>query len=198
MSGARRYDMTLRGEQAAQTRQKVIASARKVLVQRGALGFSLEHVAKAAGLTRVTLYKHFETKRGLFEALLDDLGARGHAERLGEVAKLSEPRAALRALVVETCRFWAFDAPLFRRLIALGGVDPEMGASIEARNARRRGPVEQVVARLSAAQALRLGWTDQAAVEALNMLTQFAAVDALASPEETLLRLCEAFVTPER
>jgi AcrR family transcriptional regulator len=47
-----------------------------VFARTGYHDTSMNDVAEAAGVTKPVLYQHFESKRDLFQALLDDVGAR--------------------------------------------------------------------------------------------------------------------------
>lgn len=185
--------MTRRARAADQTRARVVRVARRLLNRARGGPLSLEAVAEAAGVTRQALYKQFGSRRGLLEAVLDELGRQGEAPSMGRAAAHpAGPEAALAALVEGTCRFWATDRLLFRRLVALAVLDPELGRVVAAREARRRAAIDRVVARLAEGGCLGAGWTPESAGAALSALTQFASFDALSEPEPTLQRLARA------
>ena len=56
-------------EEAYQTRCNLLDAALTVFYERGVAQASLDEIAKAAGVTRGTLYWHFKNKEDLFEAL---------------------------------------------------------------------------------------------------------------------------------
>jgi TetR/AcrR family transcriptional regulator, acrAB operon repressor len=56
-------------EETEQTRRRVLAAARGTFLLRGMTGTTLEHIAKAAGVTRGAIYWHFANKKALFEAM---------------------------------------------------------------------------------------------------------------------------------
>jgi AcrR family transcriptional regulator len=60
-----------RREAAAQTRQRLLSSARDVFVRRGYHGASIYEIAEGAGYSIGALYSHFGGKEGVFLALLD-------------------------------------------------------------------------------------------------------------------------------
>ena len=60
-------------EEAAITRQNILAAARRVFHQNGVAHSSLELVAKEAGLTRGAIYWHFKDKTALFFAMQQDI-----------------------------------------------------------------------------------------------------------------------------
>src|ERR1041385_883200 len=51
-------------------RQAVLESAIKAFSQRGYAGTSVHDILKATGLSKPTLYYYFESKEGLFRAIL--------------------------------------------------------------------------------------------------------------------------------
>lgn len=60
---------------ATDRRQQLLGVAREAFARAGYHDTSMNDVAEAAGVTKPVLYQHFESKRELFQALLDDLGA---------------------------------------------------------------------------------------------------------------------------
>jgi AcrR family transcriptional regulator len=64
---------TVREKYADNTRQTLLDAGLKLFVERGYGEVSAEELVRAAGLTRGALYHHFDGKRGLFEAIFNDL-----------------------------------------------------------------------------------------------------------------------------
>lgn len=56
----------------AQKRELLLQAARQLFVQRGFEATSTQMIAKVAGVSEGILFHHFGSKRGLFEALVDD------------------------------------------------------------------------------------------------------------------------------
>src|SRR5439155_4423766 len=52
-------------------REAVLASAVKAFARRGYAGTSVQDILKATGLSKPTLYYYFQSKAGLFRAILD-------------------------------------------------------------------------------------------------------------------------------
>ena len=74
----RPYTSSIRTAAAAEKRERVIAAAARSLREDASIaGFSLDAVAKAAGVTRLTVYHQFGSRRGLLEAVFDDIARRG-------------------------------------------------------------------------------------------------------------------------
>ena len=57
-------------------REQLLDVALEVFARTGYHDTSMNDVAEAAGVTKPVLYQHFESKRELFQALLDAVGAR--------------------------------------------------------------------------------------------------------------------------
>jgi AcrR family transcriptional regulator len=57
-------------------REQILDVALVVLGRAGYHGASMNDIADAAGVTKPVLYQHFDSKRDLFHALLDEVGTR--------------------------------------------------------------------------------------------------------------------------
>lgn len=55
------------------TRQQIIDAAREVFAHKGVSRSTIDHVAKAAGVTRGAVYWHFENKEALFHAMREQV-----------------------------------------------------------------------------------------------------------------------------
>jgi len=180
-----------RGEQrraaAEETRARIIAAARSLLTAASGSEFSVDSVARNAGVARMTVYYQFGSKRGLLEAIFDDLAAGGLAGTLPSAYAQPEPLDALDALIRAFMRFWASERVAIRRLRALADLDPVIGESLTARDERRREGLRAVVQRFGGASERRAGALDDN-VYMLHTLTSFETFDSLAgerrSPEE--------------
>jgi AcrR family transcriptional regulator len=62
---------TTRAEQAEQTRDEVLRTARRLFAERGYDGTSLQQIADTMGVTKANVYYYFRTKEALLQALLD-------------------------------------------------------------------------------------------------------------------------------
>ncbi|MBT3318362.1 MAG: TetR/AcrR family transcriptional regulator [Clostridia bacterium] len=49
------------------TKEKIIAAARELFEKNGFAGTTTKEISQLAGISEVTLFRHFETKRNLFE-----------------------------------------------------------------------------------------------------------------------------------
>src|SRR5215468_10299016 len=60
----------------AERREQILSAATRAFARAGFAATSLEDVAAEAGITRVILYRHFESKAHLYRAVLDRACAR--------------------------------------------------------------------------------------------------------------------------
>ncbi|WP_431966738.1 TetR/AcrR family transcriptional regulator [Nocardia sp. bgisy134] len=74
---------TVREKYAENTRQTLLETGRRLFVERDYAKLSAEELVRTAGLTRGALYHHFDGKRGLFEAVFDELESKA-AQRIRE------------------------------------------------------------------------------------------------------------------
>jgi AcrR family transcriptional regulator len=160
----------------------VVLAARERLIEAGYHGLSLEQVAEDAGITRVTIYRQFGSKLGLLQAVADDLTERGRAaERLGAAVALPEASTAFRSVVIELCRFWDTDPPLFRRMVSLAAVDPEARQVIETREQWRYDGITTLIGQLADQGRLRAPFGKDQAIATIAAVTSFPACDQIAS-----------------
>jgi AcrR family transcriptional regulator len=59
-----------------QRREQILAAATEAFARSGFAATSLQDIAAEAGITRVVLYRHFESKADLYQAVLDRMCAR--------------------------------------------------------------------------------------------------------------------------
>ncbi|MGO1054941.1 TetR/AcrR family transcriptional regulator [Crossiella sp. CA198] len=100
----------------AQRREQILAAATEALSRNGFSATSLDDIAAEAGISRMILYRHFESKHDLCRAVLDRA-----AEHLLTGAEVEVGAASVRALVA-----WAADnSAAFRVLFQQAAHDPE-------------------------------------------------------------------------
>ena len=168
----RPYTSSVRAAAAAAKRDRVIdAAARSLREDASIASFSLEAVAKAAGVTRLTVYHQFGSRRGLLEAVFDEIARQGGLTEIADAMAMSDPHAALDRLVEIFCAFWNRD-PAVGRLHEAMATDPEFAQALIGRNERRRKTVNVLIGRIAGKTALPRARRD--AVDLIFALTSFA------------------------
>jgi AcrR family transcriptional regulator len=169
---ARPYVSSVRTAAAAEKRARVIdAAARSLREDASISSFSLDAVAKAAGVTRLTVYHQFGSRRGLLEAVFDDIARQGGLTEIAGAMAMPDPHTALDRLVDIFCGFWSRD-PAVGRLHEAMATDPEFAHALLERNERRRKTFNALVRRIAGKAASPRARQD--AVDMLFALTSFA------------------------
>jgi AcrR family transcriptional regulator len=164
-------------------RDRIIAAARELLEDEDAEGFSIDAVARRAGVARMTVYNQFESKAGLLEALFDSLALRGPLAGMAAIFQQSDTLAALDAYVAIFGKFWTLNRRAHRRLRAAAVHDDELAAAIAARNERRRRGIAELMRRLG--DAARPIVPRDEVVNVIYVLLSFDTFDAIAGAERT-------------
>lgn len=119
-----------RTESQAQTRAALVDAGRRVFLERGYAGASVEAIATEAGYTRGAFYSNFKSKEELFTELIQERGYRKYAE-LAMASFDPERRPSAREVGELLARVqdhpdlaWIF--PLWFELIANAGRDEEL------------------------------------------------------------------------
>jgi AcrR family transcriptional regulator len=168
----RPYVSSVRTAAATEKRARVIEAAARSLRQNASIAsFSLDAVAKAAGVTRLTVYHQFGSRRGLLEAVFDDIAQRGGLTEIADAMAMPDPHAALDRLVEIFCVFWSRD-PAVGRLHEAMATDPEFAQALLERNERRRKTFNALVRRAAGKTASPRARQD--AVDMIFALTSFA------------------------
>ena len=104
---------TLRQEHRDATRRRIIAAARKVFVKKGYARATIEEITAAAGVSRATLYLHFDSKFALLAAATQKMRAEAveGARQLTDVL-IDGDRADLRRWVEWALRWYVSNRPM--------------------------------------------------------------------------------------
>src|SRR5258708_22952932 len=113
----------------------------------------METVAAAGGVTRLTVYKQFGSRRGLLEAVFDHRAALGGLSRVPEAMAIDDAREGLDRLAEIFCAFWGGDTAV-GRLQAMAASDPEFAETVDSRNERRRQAIQVLLARIGSPERL--------------------------------------------
>ena len=123
------------------TKERILLTSLQLFAQRGYAAVSVSDIAGALGITKGALYRHFESKQAIFDAILarmeqrDGEQARDHAlpEGTADTEKAAYEAATMAHIVSFSramFRYWTEDpfAAPFRRMLTLEQyTTPEMG-----------------------------------------------------------------------
>ncbi|MCK1383696.1 TetR/AcrR family transcriptional regulator [Bradyrhizobium sp. 21] len=183
----RNYVSSARAVAAAETRERIIAAGARLLRKDASIAnFSLDLVAKAAGVTRLTVYNQFGSRRGLLEAVFDDIARQGGLFELTDTMAMADPRAALDRVVEIFCAFWGHD-PAIGGLNQAIATDPEFGEALIERNERRRELLTALLSRIAGKSAAKRAVRD--AADLIFVLTSYPTFAAL-SPQRSAGEIC--------
>lgn len=185
----RTYNGERRREAAEVTRERIVAAAHALLAEpAGVSAFTVDAVARRAGVARMTVYNQFGSKAAVLEALFDWLAVRGgihgtqgveHAER--EADPLDGVRVFFRAIG----RYYSMDRMVKRRVHALAALQPDVAHALTLREERRRPLIRTLVERISAARG---PWPPARTAELEQLLfawSSFESFDVLAGPQRS-------------
>jgi AcrR family transcriptional regulator len=161
----RPYRLGLRQAEVDRTRGAILAAARELLAAGDQHPISVGAVARRAGVSRLTIYNRFGSRAGVLNAVLDEARDRIPSTLAPETG---DPRAGLRGLITESCRRWASDPSLFRRLPEVGAAEGEPPDGDRA-----------LAGQLAAADQLRPGCSLREAEDVIGALTSFGMFDRL-------------------
>jgi len=176
----RPYVSAKRDAAAAAKREHVLDVATRLLAESEQM-ISMEAVAKAAGVTRLTVYKQFGSRRGLLEAIFDANAARAGIKRIVEAMQDDDPRRGIRRALDILCDFWGSN-PSFGRLHDAAALDPDFAEAIAGRNERRRLVFMALLGRMDGSAEAKADCADL--IFALTSMQMFRALGATRSPQE--------------
>ncbi len=86
--------MRTKGPAHAETKQRIIEIARKLVIKEGHAGLSLRKIARQAGFSAPSLYEYFDSKQAIVDAIAAELASSLRLELLRAAEAHREPRAA--------------------------------------------------------------------------------------------------------
>ena len=183
---------TLRDEQKAATRAKLLDAAETVFARRGFHGASVDEIAREAGATSGALYANFAGKEDLFLQLLDHTMARdvrGYSDASSGKATADEAARAAADRWMEVLAERPEYFPLFIEFWAYAVREPAVRDRFAERFAVFRRATGKIVAAGAQGRGIELG---QEQVDRIGMFVNALAnglalerlVDPAAVPEE--------------
>ena len=189
----RQYRLGKRAETVEQTRERIIDATRELLAREGYPQASVDEVARVADVARATVYYQFGSKKGLIEAVIQDIQQRAGQGAVVDSVEVVDPVDAVRQAFVMGSRFWAAERPLVHKLTGLAAVDADVRRILAAVERDRLPLLARLVERLVGAQRLVPSYSTEEALHVLWMLSSFEAFDQLFTgrglPVEDIARL---------
>ncbi|KRE28887.1 TetR/AcrR family transcriptional regulator [Agromyces sp. Soil535] len=106
-------------------REQILAAATEAFARSGFAATSLDDIATEAGISRVILYRHFDSKTDLYRAVLDRMRAR-------LAANVGEPVGGFTDTSIDGLLAAALESPAgFRLLFQHAAREPEFRASVD-------------------------------------------------------------------
>ena len=137
-SKKRKYDLSRRKAQARQTRLQIVEAARKLFVERGYAGATIEAIAQEAGVAQETVYSIFSNKRKILAFLLD-ISVGGDDQPVG-ILDRPEPQAIMHDMDQKRqlgmfakgiTEVMSRAAPVFEIMRGAAKLEPEIAELIE-------------------------------------------------------------------
>jgi AcrR family transcriptional regulator len=189
--GTRKYEQRLRAEAAEQTRRRILDAVYQQLHDAPTTPVSVEQVARAAGVSRSTVYLVFGSRAGLFDALTEDLWQRAGFQQVVDAVADPDARRHLRGGIAGGVRVFAAHRDVFRALFSMAELDTDaVGGAISRIEENRAGGMAHLAQRLAEQDLLRAEVSVEQAADLLWLLTSFDSFDQLhtgrkLSPEDT-------------
>jgi AcrR family transcriptional regulator len=175
----RRYVQRARADASAVTRKRILEAARATL-ERGPVGaLKVDEVARAAGVSRSTVYLLYGSRAGLFDALARYLRDEAGFEDLLVSSRLPDALESYRTSARIAVRMYARLPELARALFSLAAIDPDAVAAVRAIEDGRRPGQARLARGLKAQGYLRDDVTVDEATDILSVLTSFQTFDEL-------------------
>ena len=175
-----------REQSRAQTRDRLLAAARRVFARSGFHGASVEEIASEAGFSTGALYSNFDGKEDLFLVLME----REIDEHAREIADAVRERASMAERATGGARQWMtmIDREpelllLFMEFWAYGVRDAEVRPKVAARFAQMRQVLTQLIADGVREFELELALPAEQLAVAIDALADGIARQKLADPD---------------
>ncbi|MDV7090291.1 TetR/AcrR family transcriptional regulator [Rhodococcus opacus] len=177
----RKYEQRLRAEAAEETRRNILDAVYDRLRRAPSTPVSVEQVARAAGVSRSTVYLVFGSRAGLFDALTTDLWwHRAGFQAVVDAVEHPDAREHLRGGIDSGVRVFAAHRDVFRALFSMAQLDADaVGGAIARIEENRAGGMAHLAQRLAEQEVLRPEVTVDEAADLLWLLASFDSFDQL-------------------
>src|SRR4051795_7425605 len=165
---ARAYKTRRRPERTERTRDRIVGAVHELLAEGTFHESTVEQVAERAGVSRATLYQHFNSRLELVDAICDTLAYNPALLAIRESIGLPDVEDALDETLANAVRFWSSEDPVLSQLYGVVAVDPAAQAFVERQTEDRRGEIARLARRLK-----RKGVSERSAFSTLMLLTSY-------------------------
>ncbi|WP_220126146.1 TetR/AcrR family transcriptional regulator [Pseudarthrobacter sp. B4EP4b] len=198
---ARQYQMRKRADQMDSTRQRIVEATSRLHATIGPARTTIAGIAEQAGVTRLTVYKHFPDEADLYNACSAHWRSNQQLPDPAAWSKTADPDCRLRLGLSDIYRFYRDGADMLLRLYRDKEVLPEgLRRSLQDRDEHFRDVLSEPFTDHRDSQTLRAlvghavsfwtwhslcqsnGLAEEAAVEAMAALVAAAPVVALPKP----------------
>jgi AcrR family transcriptional regulator len=177
-------------------RRAVVDAARRLFLERGYGGTTIEAISELSDVPSATVYRLFGSKRGILKALLDvsivgDDETVAMADRLPVRSLLADPDPTnqLAGFVGVAAQINSRTAAIYRILVSAAASDPDAAALLHELTRQRQEGQGRIARSLSRARALKPQLRERDAGDIIH---------ALLSPEVYGLLVVERGWSPER
>jgi AcrR family transcriptional regulator len=165
-------------------RGAVLAAARRVFINNGYAGATLETIAEEAGFSKGVMYSQFQSKADLFLTLIEER----IDEREGQYERIAAESAGLegwRRMLAASAEDAATEAAWARVLVefrALASRDPQLNQRYAAAHARTVQRLAAVLERLLANACIQPRFPPRVMAEFILALASGATLETAANP----------------
>lgn len=184
----RRYDSSGRRNAAQATRERVVAAATRLFLERGYAGATIPAIAAEAGVALRTVYRTAPGKAGLLAAAVNAAVA-GGTERatvpvedrpaIRRISEEPDPARQLRLYAHTQPGIWSRVGPLLSVLDVAAASEPELRQLQQDQDAQRRAGLTTLTRLIGERGALRPGLTPERAADIIVTLGSLATYDSL-------------------
>jgi TetR/AcrR family transcriptional regulator, regulator of autoinduction and epiphytic fitness len=174
----RRYDATRRRAQAEETRRAVEAAARRLFIERGYGGTTMDAIAQEAGTSVETVYAAFRSKRAILTRVMDIAVAGDEApvallDRAGPVAvrEAGDQHEQIGLFAHGIREIMTRAGPIFEVIHSAAPLEPEIAALLSEYLEKRRVGMRFFVEAVASNGPLREGLPPEEAVDVVWTLT---------------------------
>ncbi|HWH45182.1 MAG TPA: helix-turn-helix domain-containing protein [Thermoleophilaceae bacterium] len=152
---ARPYRQKARAARQEETRQRIIASAVALHLERGPARTSINAIAEHAGVNRVTVYRHFPDARALLEACSAHSHRVNPPPDLAGWRRIDDPRKRTRVALTQLYDYFRRTEAGWANVLRDAEVEPLVKEMVEARRLAYLADAREVLLEAWAGRGLR-------------------------------------------